>query len=300
MGDASHVMLLTSGSGQANDIDGVSMLDASGNVSLGPSLPALEHAVLVPTADGYAIGGAHCMARSTKGVEQGCTTWVPTVVFIAPDGATEATVSGAEQDNAIFSSVFAGGDEVLFQIDATHWAAVTKSGGFAKLALPAGHTQACRVRSGELVAATVTSASTNLQEADDSPASVQFWIRRKGDWVKLGDAIPYANASVSTSPVVACVPGGFITSSGILDSAKGLRRVASLPPSTAIAQSAAGIDLLGRAYFSPIGKVSSPTVVGGAAPTLKIADSDRWIAVSSDGTHVASGGPNGSELVPAR
>ncbi len=300
VGDTDHAMLLTRTPSRRSGIAGATIVDAHGVQSAVGPLPDLLHPELLPWSGGYAIGGARCLTWDRQGPDTSCIEWVPTVVFCNPDGSVERIVGGTVQKQADFSRFVAGGDEVFAVIDSTHTEVVSPK-GFTELTLPAGHSDACRLRSGDLIAAIETLSSTDPNRSGDSSASLQFQLGRDGGWNDLGTPVLFANTSLASAPLHSCVPGGFVTNQGVVDSVKGLRPVTGLPERARLSTVAVGIDARGAVYFDGATGGSVPFVMGSGGHTpVRIDPGDRWIGMNAAGTTVVVGGPAGTRIMPVR
>jgi hypothetical protein len=297
VGDSNNVMLLTQSSGDANDIASVSLIDAHGSARVGPKLPPLEQAQLLPWSDGYAITGARCASRSAEGSSRDCTQWDPTVVFVNSQGLVLDIVVGPTQHGADFLHTVPANDKVLFAVDAHHWYEVSRNIGFAPFPLPPGRVEACRLRDDTYIGAREELEERNPNSADDSAGALQFLHLLNGTWTPLGNPAAFPNSS---APSVVCVAGGFVTNVGILNAAAGVEQIIGMPNSASIARNAVGIDVSGRVYFAPGEPGASAAVVGAALTGVKIGPEVRWIAINSAGTLMAFGGESSSNIVSTK
>lgn len=304
VGDRTHGMILTndsSGSPNQSAISGATVFDTDTGATSKVSLPELDGAKLVPWSGGYAVGGVHCIKRSTQGFESACDTWLPTVAFLHPNGVLDKIVYGAEQNStSSFATVYPGKDVVIFRVADGAWKSVDKS-GFSEIPGTKAMAGVCRTADGDYIGVTAPPVMEGGTSAEEK-GSFKLAISHNGVWSDLPGNATYDN-SKGTSVLFSCVVGGLVTTLGTVTDASGLKGDARSPDHYGTVDDfvadAVGIDSSGSVLLSfPTAKGLSPQAVGGS-PILqsKVDNADRWAGISADGLCVLLGSASGARIV---
>ena len=303
--DGEHAVVISVGQNRERILSAAALMDGHGTLKPLPLLPELMHVGVFALDKGFAILGSVCQDATRPSVDQRgenvCDEAIPTVAFLHRDGTIDKIVQGPRLRSWADLSGSSIGTALVVRGDAASPAYQVTTAGFENFDVPGTRTWPCRIRSGVLIAADVTSADP--ARSDGSPATLQFLQGHDNAWKPLGTPITVSNRTGDTAQVQ-CVPGGIVTNRGMVDSTAGFKALPTHDTHGAsvsgerVTSGAAGIDADGRVYLEPNHSDSPPLILGdpGAGPEVK--PTDRWVAVSLDGRWVALGGDEVGRIVP--
>ena len=305
VGDATHAMVMTVEGGRpGGTVTGATVVDTSTGKTSPVSLPPIIDPSLLPRPDGYVVGGARCLA-ATEGPEVECIDWIPTVIFLAADGAVDKVVAGDEQSHSAAMDPLEAvvGDHALVRLGAQWqlWGPTATT----PIRDPPHGAQLCAFWDGTIVASVDRSTSSDPNRYDDVPGKVLLYALREGTWTPFASPILYGNAGVDDTAVRVCVPGGLVMGQGTVTGRSGLEPYPSgsaagggtkSRDASSNESNADGIDAFGNVYVNS-SKGTTPEVVGPSPVASAIVAGDRWVGVGSGGHLAVLGGPTSSTRI---